>query len=165
MATAAVTLLKPRRRSVNPLAGGRASFPEIYYVKYIDNSRLVREVDRKKRRECFSLLGLGILFFLSVLLMSWQHLQCVRAGYEIEQLKVQRAQLEEWNNQLLLKEAALVDPQRIDTLARKDLGMVPSSPRQVIQVGEADALLPQPAESAEFARNSSVVGGDNPGEP
>jgi len=166
MATVAVTLPKPRRRPANPLAGGRARFPEIYFVKQIDNSRLVREVDPEKRRECFRLLPLGILVFLSGLLFSWQHLQCVRAGYEIEDLKAQRAAAQEWNRQLRLQQAALADPQRIDTLARKDLGMVSPSPRQVIQWGGADAASPSQAESAEFARNFAAAGGEaNLGEP
>jgi cell division protein FtsL len=153
------------RRPVNPPAAGRARIPEIYFVKNVDNSRLVREVDPEKRRECFSLLGLGILVFLSVLLLSWQHLQCVRAGYEIEQLKVQRTALEEWEHQLVVEEAALANPERIDTLARKDLGMVSPSPQQVIQWGGAGPPSPQQPGSAEFARNFSAVDEDNPGEP
>jgi cell division protein FtsL len=108
---------------------------------------------------------LGILVFLSVLLFSWQHLQCVRAGYEIEELKGQRAAQQEWNHQLRLEQAALADPQRIDTLARKDLGMVSPSPRQVIQWGGADAPSPPQPESAEFARNFAAVGEANLGEP
>jgi cell division protein FtsL len=144
---------------------GRASFPEIYYVKYVDNSSLVREVDPEKRRECFRLLGVGILVFLSVLLILRQHLQCVRIGYEIEQLKVQRVALEEWQHQLQLQQAALSDPQRIDTLARKDLGMVPPDPRQVIQAVSADAVLPEQPESVQLARNSSATGGGDPSVP
>jgi cell division protein FtsL len=165
MATAAVTLPKPRRRPVSPLAAGRASFPEIYFTKHIDNSRLVREVGLEKCRECFSLLGLGILVFLSVFLSSWPHLQCVRAGYEIEELKAQRGALQEWNHQLRLAQAALADPQRIDTLARKDLGMVSPSPQQVIQWGGADAPSAQAPESAPFRENSATLGDGNVGGP
>jgi cell division protein FtsL len=165
MATAAVTLPKPRRRPVSPLAAGRASFPEIYFTKHIDNSRLVREVGLEKCRECFSLLGLGILVFLSVFLSSWPHLQYVRAGYEIEELKAQRGALQEWNHQLRLAQAALADPQRIDTLARKDLGMVSPSPQQVIQWGGADAPSAPAPESAQFAGNSATLGDGNLGGP
>jgi cell division protein FtsL len=165
MATAAVTLPRPRRRPANPLAAGRASFPEIHFIKHIDNSRLVREVGLEKCRECFSLLGLGILVFLFVLLFSWQHLQCVRAGYEIEELKAQRAAQQEWNRQLRLEQAALADPQRIDKLARKDLGMVSPRPQQVIQWGGADAPAPPLPESAEYARNFAAVGEGNAGAP
>ncbi len=164
MATAAVTLPRTRRRPRNVPAAGRASFPEFYFVKHIDNSRLVREVDVERRRECFSLLGLGIVVFLFVLLFAWQHFQCVRYGYQIEQFKHERTALEEWNHQLRLEQASLADPERIDTLARTQLGMVSPSPQQVIHVGE-----PEPAaassESPELARNFSAVGGETRHEP
>ncbi len=156
MATAATTLPKTRRPRNVP-AAGRASFPEFYYVKHIDNSRLVREVDTERRRECFSLLGLGILVFLFVLLFAYQHFQCVRNGYQIEQFKAESAVLEEQNHQLRLEQAALADPERIDTLARTRLGMVTPKPQQVIQVGGAE---PAAAGPAELARNFSAGGGD-----
>jgi cell division protein FtsL len=164
MATAAVTLPKPRRRPLNPLAAGRASFPEVYFTKQIDNSRLVREVGLDKCREYFSLIGLGFLVFLFVLLFSWQHLQCVRAGYEIEGLKAQCLELQEWNHHLQLAQAALADPQRIDTLARKDLGMVSPSPQQLVQWSGAESSVQQP-ESVQLARNSSALSDGNPGGP
>jgi cell division protein FtsL len=164
MATAAITLPKTRRRPRSAPAAGRATFPDFYFVKHIDNSRLVREVDVDRRRECFSLLGLGVLVFLFVLLFAWQHFQSVRFGYQIEQFKAERATLEEQNHQLRLVQAALADPERIDTLARTQLGMVSPSPQQVIRVGgpepAADAL-----ESPELARNFSVGSGDIPHEP
>jgi cell division protein FtsL len=145
-------------------AAGRASLPEFYFVKHIDNSRLVREVDAERRRECFSLLGLGTLVFLFVLFFAWQHFQCVRNGYQIEQLKSACATLEEQNHQLRLEQAALADPERIDTLARTRLGMVSPGPEQVIR-----ADVPAPAAGAvsgpELARNFSVGSGDTPHEP
>ena len=165
MATAAVTLPKPRRRPANPLTGGRATFPEVYFIKHIDNSRLIREVGLEKCRECFSLLGLGILVFLSILFFSWQHLQCVRAGYQIEELKAKFAAQQEWNRQLLLQQAALADPQRIDTLARKNLGMISPSPQQVIQWGGPDASSAPQQGNAELARNFTAAGEPNAGEP
>jgi cell division protein FtsL len=133
-------------------------------VKHIDNSRLVREVDVERRRECFSLLGLGVLVFLFVLLFAWQHFQCVRYGYQIEQFKAAAATLEEQNHQLRLEQAALADPERIDTLARSRLGMVSPSAQQVIQVGDP-ATAAAALESPELARNFSVGSGDTPHEP
>jgi cell division protein FtsL len=142
---------------------GRAVYPEIYFVKQIDNSRLRREVDREKRRECFSLLGLGLLVLVFSMLFAWQHFQCLRYGYQIEELKKQRTTLQECNHRLQLEEAALANPQRIETLARTELGLTSPEPRQVIPVG---GLEPSSAESpAEFARNSSVPGGEILREP
>ena len=153
MATIASTLPRPRaRRPQNPPAAGRASSPVNTYVKRIDNSRLRREVDREKRRECYGLLGLGILVFLFGLCYAWQHFQGVRYGYQIEQLKCKRADLEESNRGLRLRQASLEDPQRIDTLARQGLGLEPPKPQQVIPLGGAIAA---PAGRPEFADNFS----------
>jgi cell division protein FtsL len=164
MATAAIPFPKARRRLRSSPAAGRATFPEFYFVKHIDNSRLVREVDVERRRECLSLLGLGLLVFSFVLLFAWQHFQCVRYGYQIEQLKGEYTTLEEQNHQLRLEQAALADPQRIDTLARTRLGMVSPSPQQVIRVGEAEPVS-DALESPELARNFSAGSGDTPHEP
>ena len=164
MATAAVTLPKTRRRLRSAPAAGRAHFPEFYFVKRIDNSRLVREVDAERRRELFSFLGLGVLVFLFMLLFSWQHFQCVRNGYQIEQLKAERATREEWNRQLRLEHASLADPQRIDTLARVRLGMVSPKQQQIIRVGG-----PEPAgtfaSSPQLAHNFPANSGEPQHEP
>ena len=163
MATAAITLPRTRRRPRNAPAAGRATFPEFYFVKHIDNSRLVREVDVERRRECFGLLGLGILVFLFMLLFAWQHFQCVRHGYQIEQLKAEYASLEEQNHQLRLEQAALADPQRIDTLARQ-LGLASPNPQQVIHMGGAEPAG-DAFEGPVLARNFSVGVREIPHEP
>ncbi len=161
MATVAVTLPKPRRRPRNEPAAGRARFPEIYFVKRIDNSRLRREVDPRKCRQCLALLGVGVLVFIFGLLFAWQHFQCVRYGYEIEQLKTQRESLEEWNHQLRVEQASLADPQRIDQVARRELGLVPPGPRQLVQVGDGSGIPPS-LNGSEVARNLSPGAGDLP---
>jgi hypothetical protein len=65
----------------------------------------IREIEVEERHEAYSLLGLGVLVFASTLFFSWQHLQSVRQAYFIEQLKSERAALEELNHQLRLEEA------------------------------------------------------------
>lgn len=157
MATAALTIPTLKRRPRTPPAAGRACVTDIYFVKRIDNSRLRREVDREKRRECFCLLGLGVLVFLFGLLIAWQHFQCVRDSYQIEELKAQRSALEEWNRQLRLDQAVLQDPQRVDTLARQKLGFVPPDPQQVIRMDGVDGGV---GGTPEFARNFSSLGGE-----
>ena len=153
MATIATTLPRPTaKRPRNQPVASRASFPDTTYVKRIDNSRLRREVDREKRRECYSLLGLGILVFLFGLLYAWQHFDCVRYGYQIEQLKSQQSALEEWNRELRLTQASLADPQRIDALARQGLGLGPPKPQQVIPFGQVST---GPVGRPEFADNLS----------
>lgn len=146
-----------KRRPRNQPAGGRGGITDIFFVKRIDNSRLRREVDREKQRECFCLLGLVVLVFLFGLHVAWQSFQCVRDGYQIEEVKAQRTALTEWNSALRIQHAALADPQRIDTLARRKLGLASPNPQQVIRVGgwtDAPAAVGEP----EFARNITVGG-------
>jgi cell division protein FtsL len=152
MATVAVSLPGSKRRPRNQPVAGRAPYPEIYFVKHIDNSRLQREVDHEKRRECFSLLALGTLAFLFIMLFAWQHFECVRYGYMIQQLKQDQAEMVERNHTLKVQFASLSDPQRIDTLARSELGLAPPKPNQIIQVGDPSGLHSQAA-AREFARN------------
>src|SRR5579863_7997494 len=157
MASIATAFPRPRtktRRPKNQPVSGRASLPVFYTVKRIDNSRLRREVNPEQRRECFVLMGLTVVVFVFVFMFAWQHFQCVRFGYQIEQLKTQQAALDEWNHQLRLEHASLSDPQRIDTLARHT-GLASPSPDQIIRVtrsGEA------PSAGLELARNNPGLG-------
>ena len=117
-------------------------------MKRINNSRLRRDVDRSKQRECYRLLALMVLVFAFGFAYAWQHFQCLRLGYEIQGLKDQHAALLQLNRQLRLEQASLADPQRIDMLAQQE-GLGAPTPRQVIQVGS----VPATASGTEFAGN------------
>ncbi len=149
MATA-VLIPKERPRTRQSLAGGRARSPEIYFRKPIDNSRLRRDVDWAKRRECYRFLALGGVVFLFFLLVCWEHFECVRYGYEIQQLRSQQAAMQNWDNRLRMERASLANPQRIDRLAQTELGLIPPQPGQIVPVGKSAAGTEQ---SIEYARN------------
>ncbi len=96
--------------------------PEIYFTKRIDNSRVVKVTDPKRRREMFTFgITLGILFLL-VMVYLWQHFSAIEYGYKIEQLKLESDTISESNRALSLEEASLKDLPRIDRMAR-ELGM------------------------------------------
>ncbi len=154
MATATVPLPHTRRRRPT-LKAARASYPELFFVKRVDNSRLRREVDTSKRRQCYLVLGLSSALFLLGLCVAWGHFQYVQYGYQVEQLKSQKATLEEWNHRLRLEQASLADPQRIDALARERLGLASPAPQQMIYV-EPEAE-PAPG-STVMARNWPALG-------
>jgi cell division protein FtsL len=106
---------------------------------------------------------LGILVFIFGLLFAVQHFQGVRFGYQIEQLKAQRSTMKEWNHQLCLEQASLADPQRIDRLARKKLGLASPEPEQVISL-ESGRGTPTGSTRPELARNFSAASGAIPHE-
>jgi cell division protein FtsL len=106
-------------------------------------------------RECYALLGLGVMIFLFFFLFVWQSFAFVRDGYELESARNDQKALLEWNRQLRVEHAALADPQRIDALARKELGLAMPEPHQVIRLGvDAPAAEGPP----EFAQNLPVAG-------
>ncbi|MGH9433113.1 MAG: cell division protein FtsL [Terriglobia bacterium] len=152
MATLAIPVATTRRRPRQQPISGRANIPEVCFSKAIDNSRLVKETDPDRKRECYRLLLTGILLFAAIMGVARQHFECVKANYQIEELKKESAALQELNKQLRLEEAALADPQRIDALARQELGLAPPSPQQVIRLGGAAPDAGQAGDS-EFAKN------------
>jgi len=96
--------------------------PEIYFAKRIDNSRVLKVSDPKRRREMITFgITLAMLFLLTMVYL-WQHFSAIEYGYKIEQLKSERDTIAESNRALSLEEASLKDPARIDRLAR-ELGM------------------------------------------
>jgi cell division protein FtsL len=117
--------------------------PEIYFSKRIDNSRVVRIVDPKRRREMISFgVTLGVLFLL-VMVYLLQHLSAIEYGYRIEQAKAEQSAIVESNRELKLEESSLKDLERIETEARK-LGMIPPAAGQiqVIENAGGDSAVP-----------------------
>jgi cell division protein FtsL len=103
--------------------------PEIYFSKRIDNSRLIKITDPKRRREMVS-LGLTLaMLFLVVMVYLWQHFSAIEYGYKIEQLKSERDAIAGSTRALGLEEASLKDVSRIERMAR-ELGMQPPTQGQ-----------------------------------
>jgi len=105
--------------------------PEFYFQKTIDNSRLVRVSDPKRRREVRMLSAVVTLFFLMAMFYTWQHFRSVEYGYQIEAQKAEHDRLVEVNRNLKLEQALLRDPGRIDVLARK-MNLEPPRPGQMV---------------------------------
>jgi cell division protein FtsL len=92
--------------------------PEIYFAKAIDNSRLVKAVDPRRRREMKIFTVALAALFLLVMVYVGQHFSAIEYGYKIEALRAQCDSLAEANRALKLEEASLRNPERIDTLAK-----------------------------------------------
>lgn len=158
MATAPVAVPDPRKRPRTPTmrVAGRSRYPDVYYDRAVDNSYLVRDPDPAERRQFANLLGACACIFLVIFGVALLHFECQRYGYEISQLKAEGAQLNESNQKLRLEQALLTDPQRIDRLARQDLGLETSQPQQVVRLGAAGAE-PQPDSVSVVARSFNTI--------
>jgi cell division protein FtsL len=96
---------------------------EFYTVKQIDNSRLVRLVAPNHMRECARVVSLGAMIALGAFLYAWQHFETIQLRYQLESLRSERAQATELNQELKLEMAGLRAPERIDMIARRQLGL------------------------------------------
>jgi len=123
--------------------------PEIYFAKRIDNSRIVRMVDPKRRREMLTFGVTLSILFLMIMVYLLQHLSAIEYGYRIEQAKAEQNAIVESNRELKLEESSLTDLQRIEIEARK-LGMVPPSAGQIyaIESGNGDSAVPVMAKAS-----------------
>ena len=122
-----VDLRTPARRAVAGIT------PEFYFHKTIDNSRLVKVADPRRKREIRMFSASVATLFLLIMVYAWQHFSAIEYGYQIETQKTQRDTLVEQNRTYKLAEASLRDPGRIDELA-KQMGLELRQPGQVIRM-------------------------------
>lgn len=115
---------------------------EVYWLKRIDNSRLVRQRDPRAWRDTAALLAGAVLGGAILLLCAWQHFAYVHAGYQLEELQAQHERVLDWNRTLHLEQAALLDPMRIDVLARSRLGLAVPAAGQMIPLGTGEGGAP-----------------------
>ncbi|MGD0546911.1 MAG: cell division protein FtsL [Terracidiphilus sp.] len=117
--------------------------PEFFFPKSFDNSRLVKAPDPARARQIRFFSVAISLFFSLTMLYGLQHFSAIESGYRVEAEKLQREQLREENRQLLLSEAQLTDPSRIDRLAREQ-GLAEPQPGQMVHPA-ADSGVSAPA--------------------
>jgi cell division protein FtsL len=77
---------------------------------------------------CALVLSIGAVFFV------WQRYQFIRLGFTVNKLREQRAALVERIEPLRVEVEYLSRLERIDALARQQLGMRPPAPSQVILI-------------------------------
>jgi cell division protein FtsL len=126
---------------------------QIYIVKQIDNSRLKKELDYERTKECLLLMALGVLCLLIFLFLAWQHFQIIRDGYQGEALKRELSHVMELNRQLKLERALLRSPQRIDLIAKTKLGLRAPSYDQLVVLAEPFSAEPSGTMLAQTAKD------------
>jgi hypothetical protein len=125
-----------RETPVQPDPFGLRMLPNedvFFYVKRIDNSRLVREADPRARNQCWSAIGAAcaIAALLTTALMP--SVAGTMAGYKMSELKAEEQRLMDERRVLELEEARLLSPVRLQELARQRELAAPA-PGQVIHL-------------------------------
>jgi len=131
-----------RRRVIGrAVASARAKKPlmtEIYTVKKIDNSRLVRHVEPVKVRNLYRTVALGGLIALCLMAYVYQHFRCIDLSFQLEDLKAKQVQAQQANGEFKLEIATLRDPHRIDVIAQRQLGLKRPEAAQVREYAGTD---------------------------
>ena len=111
---------------------------EFHTLKRIDNSRLVRNVEPARLRELYRTAGLGVMIALFLMFYVYQHFRCIDLSFQLEDLKAKQTQLASLNSELRLEIEGLRDPQRIDAIAKRHLGLTEPLPTQVQEYDSPD---------------------------
>jgi cell division protein FtsL len=102
--------------------------------KPIDNSRVVRQVDPRSRREILLLILLVIVLAAGLGLYAWPALEIRRAGQAGAMLDREKQRLIEENRKLRLEKAALENLRRVEAIAAKELGLAAPLPERSVVV-------------------------------
>ena len=109
----------------------------------IRNAPIVRELDRRRQRELWRSLAVGVCFVAVLLFSAWQNFELLRYGYEIEQMERDRSEQLDLNRHLRLEIETLSAPQRIERIAKAELGLVAPAAAGM-RVVERQAASPPP---------------------
>ena len=133
----------------------KSALKEIYYVKPIDNSRFEPVTDSRLPRQYLLILFVAAALFCFGHTSESQRFCTVSDGYRIEQLQREKQTLLVAHHKLLMEEASLVNPVRIDMIARRDLGMMKLAAPRMLTSPAASA--PEPAVVADAGRDSGAL--------
>ena len=89
----------------------------------IRNAPIVREIDRRRQRELWRSVAVGVCLVAVLLCFARQSFELLQYGYEIEQLERERSELLEVNRHLRLEIQTLSAPRRIERIATAELGL------------------------------------------
>ena len=113
----------------------------------IDNSQVVRELDPRASRDIGWLLLLVGVLVGGLVLYAWPHFQLRQTGSAAEQLSREKGRLLEEHRKLRLEKAALENLHRVETIAVREMGLVPPPAEKSIVV-ETPPPVPEGARVA-----------------
>ncbi len=112
-----------------------------FFCKTIDNSRLVREADPQARGACWTTIGAACVLLCAVTSVFIPAVAGTLAGYRLEALRQEERRLTDERRVLELEEARLLNPARLEELARGQRLVTPA-PGQVIHLdGKNDSSM------------------------
>ena len=121
----------------------------------IRNAPIARELDRRRQRELWRSLAVGVCFVAVTLFSAWQHFELIRTGYDIERMEQERSRQLDLNRHLRLEIETLSAPPRIERIATGELGLAPPA-KAGVQVVERRAAAPSSDGAVMADRNAGA---------
>lgn len=115
-----------------------------FFVKRIDNSRVVRAANPRAGRRCWKFIGTGGLITLLLIGLFLPSAYGLFLGYDLEELKVQQNRLLDERSALELEQARLLAPARLQELAQA---------RELAPPAAGSVVYLSPGSGAELALN------------
>lgn len=108
--------------------------------KPIENTHIVRERDRQRFRELFSVVVLGLFIAGFLIIFTWQNLSVIRLGHEATRLQQEKKQVENANKALRLEIDKLTSLASVEQRATV-LGFEKSDPHVVVTVEKSSSFV------------------------
>jgi hypothetical protein len=111
-----------------------------FYIKRINNAHVLREADPAARRACWKLIGSSLVIAALVIGLLLPGLYGLVAGYRLEALRQEQNRLNLDRATLEYQESKLLDPARLEELAKMQQFVDPE-PTKVVYLDSKSATV------------------------
>ncbi len=114
-----------------------------FYIKRINNAHVLREADPAARRACWKLIGSSLTIATLVIGLLLPGLYGLVAGYRLEALRQEQSRLMLDRATLEYQESKLLDPARLEELAKMQSFVDPDLSKVVYLDSKSDTVVAQ----------------------
>ncbi len=119
-----------------------------FYVKRIDNTSVVRVMDPEAGHVCWKAIGSMVAAALLLICVLMPHAYGVLAGYRVEALKKQVSELQSDQAKLIVEEATLLSPARMEKMAESQKFVDPEPANVIYLDGGHDGEMARAGNAA-----------------
>lgn len=98
----------------------------------VENTYLVRQLDRRRLRELIGVFGIVCLVGGGLLAYTWVHIEIMRTGYRINDLEHTLERLQEEERRHRLEASYLAHPLQLEERSARELGMIAPELEQTV---------------------------------
>jgi hypothetical protein len=111
-----------------------------FFVKEINNARVVRQANPRERHAAWKMVASGGAVAALLIGILLPHAYTLLAGYKLQALKAEQEILMQQKSQLEIEEASLLNPARLEELARRQSFTDPAPQRVIFLESKPDSL-------------------------